>query len=716
MKRFFFALTALIGFSVAFFSCQKAPFLTMTGPRSFSYDHDGGTQTFAFACNRDWSISSSDSWVRVSPSSGKAADGDIMVTMTVSPNTTYDSRTTTLILMAEGLSETISVTQDMGLGLIVSPTSFDLTNEAQTIEIDVQKNVSYLITIDDVCKEWIKLVGTRALSTDKLSFSIAANDSYDNREGNITFKQTDGNIVQTVTVRQRQTNAILVKGEKEFIISQEGGSISVDLQTNVDLDVIIPEDCKTWVSLIETKSLSNKTLEFFVDENEAFFNREAVISLKDRASDFHEDLRFFQKQKDALFVMDATESHITKESQIIELVLFHNVSYSFITTTVPSWIKYDTQTIDGNTTKYFFRVSQNASYTRRDAVLLFKASEGRLQDTFCIIQEPTPIVYTDSDTFNLSKSGATFNLVVSSNVPYTIEKPDWIIETSSTQNEEPLLQTIYTYTVGATDENRIGTINFFWMDGESEKTTIVNINQSYVSCSINLTKAGTLFDYLGGYSAIREVNFLTVSGPINGSDIATIRKMNNLITLDISKATIVSGGGPYYTYSGMDLYTEENVVGRYMFFGLEDKFSTVYLPEGVTRIEYYAFANNLHFKHIYLPKALKRLEDCALINCQVLEEIDLPEGLEFIGRQMFGGAKLLKSITIPSTVKEISQWAFSCYAIEEIHVKALPTTLTRIAEGVAAGYYDTIKLYVPKGTKDEYYLTEFGKFSTILEE
>ena len=143
MKHLFFALILLSGISILFSACQKAPFLTMTGPRSLSFTHDGGTQTIAFASNRDWSITSSDSWIRVSPSSGLAADGDITVTLTVSPNTTYDSRTATIILSADGLSESLSVTQDMGLGLIVSPTSFDLTNDAQTIEVEVQKNVRY---------------------------------------------------------------------------------------------------------------------------------------------------------------------------------------------------------------------------------------------------------------------------------------------------------------------------------------------------------------------------------------------------------------------------------------------------------------------------------------------------------------------------------------------------------------------------------------------
>ena len=247
----------------------------MTGPRSYSFTQEGGTQTFAFACNRDWSISSSDSWLRVSPTSGKAAEGDIMVTLTVSPNSTYDSRTATLTLMAEGLSETISVAQDMGLGLIVSPTSFDLTNEAQTIEIEVQKNVSYSIMIDETCKEWIKQGGTRALSADKVSFYISANNTYDNREGRITVKQTDGSLFETIVVKQSQTNGLFVS-PSEFSLTRESHSIEVTLESNVNYEVICELE---WIHIVSTKALSSNVISLIVDANETFEQRVGIIRI-----------------------------------------------------------------------------------------------------------------------------------------------------------------------------------------------------------------------------------------------------------------------------------------------------------------------------------------------------------------------------------------------------------------------------------------------------
>ena len=124
-----------LGMAILFSSCEKEPFITMNGPRGYTFTSEGGSQSFTFSCNRDWSVSSTESWIRVSPSMGASNNREITVTITCSPNTTYDPRTASITIKVEELMETISVSQDTGLGLIVSPTTFDLTNDAQVIEV-----------------------------------------------------------------------------------------------------------------------------------------------------------------------------------------------------------------------------------------------------------------------------------------------------------------------------------------------------------------------------------------------------------------------------------------------------------------------------------------------------------------------------------------------------------------------------------------------------
>lgn len=280
----------LFGMALLLASCEKAPFVTMTGPRNYSFTRDGGTQTFAFSCNRDWSVSSSESWIRVSPSSGKAADGDITVTITCSPNTTYDPRTATITVKVEELMETISVSQDTGLGLIVSPTTFGLTNDAQVIEVEVQQNVNFTIEIDEACKDWIKKGGTKALTTDKVTFTVSANTSYDSREGKIVFKQNDGNLSQTITVKQSQTDGLIV-GKSYYELSRHSQTLEVEVDANVDLEVTPAVD---WVKYVETKALSHSTICLTVDENSTTVIREGTVVISKKNGDLSQTITIKQ--------------------------------------------------------------------------------------------------------------------------------------------------------------------------------------------------------------------------------------------------------------------------------------------------------------------------------------------------------------------------------------------------------------------------------------
>lgn len=244
MNRFNFVSWTLIGVMALFFSsCEKAPFVTLTGPRSFSFNMEGGSQTFALSCNRDWVISSSESWVKVSPSSGNAVDGNITVTISCSPNETYDMRTASITVKVEELEEKISVTQESSLGLIVSPTVFNLTNAAQTIEIEVKDNVSYSVVIPDDAKNWISIISntqTKALSNDKIILSIEQNTTYEDRESIVRISQIDGILEQTICVKQEKM-AFLTADISSYESIWQGSDFAVMIRGNVDYTVSLPE-------------------------------------------------------------------------------------------------------------------------------------------------------------------------------------------------------------------------------------------------------------------------------------------------------------------------------------------------------------------------------------------------------------------------------------------------------------------------------------------
>ena len=198
--------------------------------------------------------------------------------------------------------------------------------------------------------------------------------------------------------------------------------------------------------------------------------------------------------------------------------------------------------------------------------------------------------------------------------------------------------------------------------------------------TINLDKAGTLPNKIAS-SEMYKITNLKIIGEINGTDWNMIREMagrnyqessteGNLSVLDLSEAKIVAGGD-YYYYDNLfnnKVYTSNDEIGE---------------------------------------KAFK--------DCSRLTSLTLPVGITSIGYDAFAYCSGLTSLTLPAGITSIGEFAFSyCSGLTSISVYAekVPRIGRYAFEGCASR---KCTLYVPKGTYDNYRLSEFGYFENIVE-
>ena len=262
--------------------------------------------------------------------------------------------------------------------------------------------------------------------------------------------------------------------------------------------------------------------------------------------------------------------------------------------------------------------------------------------------------------------------------------------------------------------------------------------------TVKLEKAGTLRDKIGSTKRDKITN-LKIIGEINGSDWRVIREMagrsyyndgtdGKLAILDLSEAKIVSGGGSYL-YD--DSYTNDNELGSCAFLNCSG-LTSLSLPSSLTSIEHEAFAGCSGLTSLSLPSSLTSIEYYAFYGCSGLTSLSLPSGITSIDWNAFSGCSGLTSLTLPSSLTSIDSGAFSgCSGLTSL---SLPSGLTSIGDGAFRGcsgltsiYVYTEKLpnmgsdvfdgcdakkctvYVPKGTYDDYWLSEFGYFENIVE-
>jgi hypothetical protein len=219
--------------------------------------------------------------------------------------------------------------------------------------------------------------------------------------------------------------------------------------------------------------------------------------------------------------------------------------------------------------------------------------------------------------------------------------------------------------------------------------------------TIKLDEAGTLPDKIGSTKMYKITN-LKIIGEINGTDLRLIRDMagcdysgestsGKLATLDLSEVEIVPGGDYYYIKNNNKWYTSYNVLGHYAFYGCSSLVSVV-MSSGVTSIG-----------------------SCAFENCNSLTSVDIPSSVTSIGSYTFYECSRLTSVVIPSSVTSIGNYAFyGCSGLASLYVSwETPISITTYV------FDDVDKqkctLYIPQGTYQYYWLTNWGDFENIME-
>lgn len=162
------------------------------------------------------------------------------------------------------------------------------------------------------------------------------------------------------------------------------------------------------------------------------------------------------------------------------------------------------------------------------------------------------------------------------------------------------------------------------------------------SLAIRDNIAGKLATRIG--DAKMSIKNLTVSGKLNGTDVAVIRDMARegfLADLDLKNANIVDGGEPYLAFpaGAHSYYTANNVIGSFMFVGCE-KLESLKLPSSVKRIESSAIYNNRNLKEIVLPSLCEYIGNNAIYWCDSLKTVTIPANVSYIG---FGNFQYCRS-------------------------------------------------------------------------
>lgn len=272
-------------------SCKKATSVDVT-TSSISIPTEGGKSSFNVTASGHWNISSSASWISVSPKSGDG--GPVTVTISASASTEPEPRSATLTITCEDVSKSVTVTQAQKDAIILGSTSATVSRKGGTLEVKLSNNVEYIVEVKD---SWIKKGSkTKGLVSSSESFTIEPNETYEVRTGKIIFTDRKGGLKSEFLVTQSNNLAIILDTEAITLSSAEN-VVSFKYLTNSDVQFSFPSG-QDWISVVEpTKALEERTFTIKVKENTGD-KREGVIYLQDKNDpEIKDELKVTQQKK-----------------------------------------------------------------------------------------------------------------------------------------------------------------------------------------------------------------------------------------------------------------------------------------------------------------------------------------------------------------------------------------------------------------------------------
>lgn len=224
--------------------------------------------------------------------------------------------------------------------------------------------------------------------------------------------------------------------------------------------------------------------------------------------------------------------------------------------------------------------------------------------------------------------------------------------------------------------------------------------------TIHLEKAGTLPNFISEKDKYR-IKKLTLSGKINGTDLALVRDMGGCLgyynsdgqleTLDLTDAEIVKGGEEYYP----GFATKNNVLGERLFYNC-GALKTVILPSSITTIDKEVFLYS-GLQDFTIPKRITKIEPAAFSGCMSLSSLDVEEDNPNYYSMPNSNAVFERSsgkliigcpvTVIPESVTTIGSYAFQ--NLQSMKSVKLPESLTTIEENAFEGTW-LLTLMIPK--------------------
>ena len=175
-----------------------------------------------------------------------------------------------VILIAKNKSVSTSKTlsfEEQEFVKVTSEPAYEVAAEGGTIKFNIETNADYSILIPEEAKSWISVVESRAIRQETIKLRVVANND-ETRSAEICLINNKGEQLAKIQISQKGEDPCFnVTNGSTIEVESKGGTVDLKFETNIEYSISIPEDAKSWISIVESRAIRQETIKLSVAEN-----------------------------------------------------------------------------------------------------------------------------------------------------------------------------------------------------------------------------------------------------------------------------------------------------------------------------------------------------------------------------------------------------------------------------------------------------------------
>ena len=424
-----FLFVAAMAFSLV--GCQKAVEVSFDKATQ-EIDAQGGTVEVALKSNGEWTLTSSEDWITISPTSG---NGDATLTLAAEANATQELRSAVITATTKDNTATLTVNQEaLEYYLTVTPKEIQCGSDGGEFTIMVSSNVDWKVSLPSWVTSSVAEGSNDAMVT--LTVEPLMEDA-DERSGDVTFGNPFGLVgaisisdqVHIVQMKDPVLNIEITPSNLDFV--SEGETKSVVLTTEDSWTATVED---AWVTLSQTEGQGDAEINVTLGENPLYEMRQTMVVFT-TSGNMQAMLVVRQEASIDPHFLEASplEFEFGKEGGEKTITIGCDTDWEFDLTS--NWLSLSQQSGTGNAS-VVLTADQNQLTDPRE--MEFHIKSGDLSYTFFVVQEAgdNPLEASiEPDSLVVSYIGGIQHVQVTSNTSWQLQASDWVGFTTVTSGE-----------------------------------------------------------------------------------------------------------------------------------------------------------------------------------------------------------------------------------------------------------------------------------------